>query len=155
MLPNILKANLSLVQFMKKFLTTFVVITALIIIGYMVLITNNKGLTISYHTQTCRTIKYIHERLGLFNLENGSYPSTKEGLQALVSNPDITKYTKHYSLLKRFPTDAWGNAFIYILNSDNTYTLKSYASDEKINGKNLAADLDIHLCKEKYSITHP
>lgn len=40
----------------------------------------------------CLKMNDISKRLDMFKLDNGVYPDTEEGLDALVSNPDAEKY---------------------------------------------------------------
>lgn len=41
-------------------------------------------------------IKSMEEALGLFKLDNGFYPSTEQGLQSLVTKPDVGKIPSKY-----------------------------------------------------------
>lgn len=60
--------------------------------------------------KSARTQAYeISKQLDIFRLDHGRYPSTGEGLQALVNPPKGQPY------LERMPKDPWGNEFIYTL----------------------------------------
>lgn len=51
-----------------------------------------------------------------YKLDNNSYPSTEQGLDALVSKPSAGKVPKNYpedGYMKKVPKDAWGNALNY------------------------------------------
>jgi len=51
--------------------------------------------------------------LDLYELDNGKYPSTEEGLAALISEPaSAVKWKGPY--LKREPLDPWGKRYSYI-----------------------------------------
>ena len=51
--------------------------------------------------------------LDLFELDNGRYPSTEEGLKALQAQPpDVTNW--HGPYLKQSPTDPWGKSYRYV-----------------------------------------
>jgi len=55
-------------------------------------------------------IKSIEESLGLFKLDNGFYPSTEQGLEALVTKPQTGRIPTRYSVdgyLKKVPLDPW------------------------------------------------
>jgi len=79
-------------------------------------------------------IESLETALNLYKLDNGLYPSTVQGLQALVQKPD-TGQVKHwrtggYLEKGRLPVDPWGNQFIYLspgVNGD--YDLSSYGAD--------------------------
>lgn len=58
------------------------------------------------------------ERLGavldLYKLDAGSYPTTDQGLQALVSKPsDVTTWTGPYVKGDQVPVDPWNRPYIY------------------------------------------
>lgn len=57
----------------------------------------------------------IQSSLDLYKLDNGFYPSTDQGLQALVSKPDndpIPNDWKQY--LQSLPKDPWGHDYLYL-----------------------------------------
>jgi general secretion pathway protein G len=57
----------------------------------------------------------IENALDLYKLDNGFYPTTDQGLAALVtkpSNPPIPQNWRSY--LKRLPTDPWGRPYQYL-----------------------------------------
>ena len=58
---------------------------------------------------TARNQAYeIGKSIELYKLQQGSYPSTAQGLDALVNPP------KGKPLMDRIPTDPWGNEYIYV-----------------------------------------
>ena len=64
-------------------------------------------------------IQNLETALKLYRLDNGPYPSTEQGLQALVEMPEtgtIPKKWKKGGYLEkgRVPKDPWGNDFIYL-----------------------------------------
>jgi len=79
-------------------------------------------------------IESLETALNLYKLDNGLYPSTEQGLQALVQEPDTGQIKKWraggYLEKGRLPVDPWGNPFIYLspgVNGD--YDLSSYGAD--------------------------
>lgn len=54
----------------------------------------------------------IATALRLYELDNGSYPTTEEGLDALLAAPATAKNWKGPYLEKK-PVDPWGNSYIY------------------------------------------
>lgn len=57
----------------------------------------------------------VQNALDLYKLDNGIYPSTDQGLQALVekpTTPPIPRDWKKY--LKSLPTDPWGREYLYL-----------------------------------------
>lgn len=60
-------------------------------------------------------IQAVNTQLKLYESMNGFFPTTEQGLQALVVQPDSDpKPTRWYQLFKEMPKDPWGNDYIYI-----------------------------------------
>lgn len=60
----------------------------------------------------------LENSLDMYKLDNGVYPSTEQGLEALVDEPSGSPEPRNYredGYIKRLPQDPWGND--YILNS--------------------------------------
>ncbi|MBJ7539059.1 type II secretion system major pseudopilin GspG [Marinomonas sp. C1424] len=83
--------------------------------------------------------------LNLYKLDNGSFPSTAQGLQALVSEPSGFPEAKNWKkggYLPKQPQDSWGNEFIYISpGSSGNYDLLSLGADNAEGGEDDAADI--------------
>jgi general secretion pathway protein G len=61
-------------------------------------------------------IREIENALDIYRLHNGFYPTTEQGLEALVNKPSTNPQPKKYmegGYLKKIPMDPWGNPFIY------------------------------------------
>ncbi|HBO69359.1 MAG TPA: type II secretion system protein GspG [Deltaproteobacteria bacterium] len=97
-------------------------------------------------TQTRIQIKNVEQALQLFKLDNGFYPSTEQGLSALVRNPEIGRVPKNYrkgGYLDRVPTDPWANAYVYVSpGAERDYEISSYGGDGVPGGE--GEDGDIH-----------
>lgn len=99
----------------------------------------------------CIQMRSIMQTLDLFKADQGTYPSTEEGLKALAKNPDSQKY-KNYPNLGYFsegkiPKDSWRNDFIYLFDGSRP-DLISLGSDGKEGGKNEAADIKYSQCQK-------
>jgi general secretion pathway protein G len=99
----------------------------------------------------CVQMKSIYNQsLDMFKINNSTYPTTTEGLEALVSNPDPEKYSNYsssgYFKDNKLPKDSWGNDFIYI-NEDGHIELISLGADKKEGGKNEASDIKMSDCR--------
>lgn len=92
-------------------------------------------------------IRNFETALKLFKLDNGFYPSTEQGLSALVEKPltgqKPQKYREGgYLEQKKIPLDPWGNPYIFIspgVNGD--YDILSYGADGKEGGEGKNADI--------------
>jgi general secretion pathway protein G len=59
-------------------------------------------------------VQAIKTRLQLYESMNGFFPTTKQGLQALVTQPqNDPRPTRWYQLFKELPKDPWGSDYIY------------------------------------------
>lgn len=96
-------------------------------------------------TKATVDIKGIEESLGLFKLDNGFYPSTEQGLQALVAKPQTGRIPSRYpenAYLKKTPVDPWGNPYIYLSPGvHDQFDIISYGSDGEPGGEGNDADL--------------
>ena len=100
---------------------------------------------------TCVQMKSIYNGpLDMFKVDNGMYPSTEEGLGALVQNPDPSKYPNYsksgYFKDNKMPKDSWGSDFIYI-NDDGKVEIISLGADHKEGGSGEAKDIKLSECK--------
>ena len=100
---------------------------------------------------TCVQMKNLSETLKMFKIDNGRYPTTQEGLDALVSNPDgegLLSYAKSgYLEDGKVPKDPWNNDYIYVYDEDGSKVdLISVGSDGKEGGKNEGEDIYFSKC---------
>jgi general secretion pathway protein G len=92
-------------------------------------------------------IKNIETALKLYKLDNGSYPSTEQGLSALVSKPTVGVIPKTYKdngylESKKVPVDPWGNDYLYVSPGEHgDYDLFSYGADGAKGGEGKNADI--------------
>ena len=103
----------------------------------------NQPLESKEQQDTAFQIHELESSLTLYHLHNGFYPSTEQGLEALVTPPTIPPVPNHYqdsSYLKRLPNDVWGNPYIY-KNYDKEVQIISYGRDGKKGGVGLDADI--------------
>lgn len=64
-------------------------------------------------TRAKADIKAIESALNLFKIDNGFYPNTGEGLQALVTAPPRARKWNPDGYLDKIPVDPWGTEYIY------------------------------------------
>jgi general secretion pathway protein G len=97
----------------------------------------------------CLKMNDLGKRLDMFKLDNGTYPETEEGFEALLSNPDPDKYPNYRAkpYLKEMPKDAWKTPFIYI-NKGDTFELISFAADRKEGGEESNRDILFSECNK-------
>lgn len=74
--------------------------------------------------------------LDLYEMDNGFYPTTEQGLNALTTKPDLTPLPNNWNgpYLKRKPLDPWGREYAYRSPGEHNpqgYDLYSLGSDEQ------------------------
>ncbi len=89
-------------------------------------------------------ISEIKTALDRYYLDNGSYPTTDQGLQALVSAPSSGNIPTNYEqggYIEQVPADPWGHPYFY-QSDGNSYVLKSFGADGVEGGEGKNADID-------------
>jgi general secretion pathway protein G len=86
-------------------------------------------------------VQQIANQLALYKLDNFAYPTTAEGIQALVSNPGGKPNWRGY--LKTKPKDPWGNDYQYLSpgQKNKDFDIWSFGSDGASGGTGTAADI--------------
>lgn len=102
-------------------------------------------------TATLLQLRNLEQALQLYNLDNGFFPTTEQGLHALVVQPSTGKIPLHWKeggYLAKVPMDAWGRPFMYLspggqeaTGSLREYDLLSYGADGEPGGKGKHADV--------------
>jgi general secretion pathway protein G len=97
-------------------------------------------------TKAVMDIKSVETALSLFNMDNGFYPSTEQGLEALVEKPATGRIPANFregGYLKKVPLDPWNNPYIYISpGAHGDYDLMSYGNDGEEGGEGKFADIN-------------
>ncbi|MEK7773478.1 MAG: type II secretion system major pseudopilin GspG, partial [Deltaproteobacteria bacterium] len=99
-------------------------------------------------TETKVQIRNLETAVRMYKLDNGQYPATEQGLEALIEKPAIGTIPKNwreggYLEKKKAPNDAWGNRFAYVspgLHGD--YDIISYGADGVKGGEKFDADIE-------------
>ena len=92
-------------------------------------------------------IQGLETALKLYKLDNGMYPTTEQGLEALVSPPESGKVPKNwreggYIEKNQIANDPWGNEYIYLSpGSHDDYDIISYGADGEPGGENENRDI--------------
>lgn len=86
--------------------------------------------------------------LKLYKLDNGSYPTTEQGLEALVTKPDSGKLAKNwrsggYIDKGKIAKDPWGNDFLYLSPGvHGDFDITSYGADGEPGGEEYDKDIN-------------
>ena len=90
-------------------------------------------------------IAVLEQSLDMYKLDNHVYPTTDQGLMALVKAPQTGPQPINYrsnGYIKRLPDDPWGNPYQYIQPGEHgPYDLYSLGADGEEGGEELASDI--------------
>ncbi|WP_457564266.1 type II secretion system major pseudopilin GspG [Caminibacter sp.] len=99
----------------------------------------------------CIQMKNLKNALDSFKMEEGSYPTTQEGLKALIQNPNPQKYKNYpengFLNSKKVPLDPWGHPYIYVNNGGNIDII-SLGADGKEGGSGENKDIKLSECQQ-------
>ncbi len=87
----------------------------------------------------------IETQLKLYRLDNYRYPTTEQGLQALVEKPSIDPIPRQWQnggYLESMPIDPWGNPYLYSAPGEKgDYDIYTYGADGVAGGVDQDADI--------------
>ncbi|MBN2283522.1 MAG: type II secretion system major pseudopilin GspG [Deltaproteobacteria bacterium] len=92
-------------------------------------------------------IESIETALKLYKLDNGNYPTTEQGLRALVEAPEVGALARNwreggYLEKGNVPKDPWGNEYVYLSpGSHGDYDIMSYGADGELGGEDKNRDI--------------
>lgn len=89
-------------------------------------------------------LKTVAQALDLYKLDNFVYPTTEQGLDALINKPDSARNYPQGGYLKKkgVPTDPWGRPYEYVSPGESgPYDLYSLGADGQEGGEDVAADI--------------
>ena len=99
-------------------------------------------------TKAKNDIMSIETALKMYKIDNGMYPSTVQGLKALIQKPETPPIPQHYKEggyldTSSTPKDPWGNPYIYRSPGENNrpYEIISLGADGKEGGSGVNADI--------------
>ncbi len=94
-------------------------------------------------------IRALEDALDAYKLDNGFYPTTDQGLDALIHKPEVGRIPAKWrdgGYLKpaRIPKDPWGKDFVYLSpgNEGREYDIISYGADNEPGGEGNNADIE-------------
>ena len=96
-------------------------------------------------TKARQDIRAIESALNLYRLDNFIYPTTDQGLDALVQRPDTEPRPKNWTsggYLDRLPKDPWGNLYGYLQPGEhNEVDIFSFGADGHVGGDAINQDI--------------
>ena len=90
-------------------------------------------------------LRAISQTLEIYRLDNFQYPSSEQGLEALVDKPSGFPEPKNWNpegYIKKLPTDPWGSPYLYE-KSGSAYALASLGADGEEGGDGFDGDINL------------
>lgn len=96
-------------------------------------------------TQTTKAqMSLLEAALQEFYSDNNRYPTESEGLKALIDKPqDLATWSGPYLKRKTLPKDGWGTDFVYKLDPQFGFVIRSFGADKREGGAEGSQDADI------------
>ncbi len=89
-------------------------------------------------------IEALETALKIYRLDTGTYPTTQQGLEALIEQPEgVTNWRDGgYLDKKRLLNDPWGNEYVYLSpGTHGDFDIISYGADGQPGGEGVNADI--------------
>ncbi|MGA2782216.1 MAG: type II secretion system major pseudopilin GspG [Smithella sp.] len=93
-------------------------------------------------------IESLESALKMYKLDNGSYPTTEQGLKALVETPTVGNLPKNwrqggYLEKGKVPKDPWDHEYVYVSpGSHGDFDLSSLGADGEPGGEEFDKDIN-------------
>jgi len=130
-----------------------VVVVILAVLGALVVPKILENVDKARVTRAASDIRAIQTALDLYRLDNFKYPTTEQGLQALVTQPTDPTITNYRSggYLPSLPKDPWNNPYQYVSPGANgrDYDIISYGRDGKPGGEGYDADISTSTLEQR------
>ena len=90
-------------------------------------------------------VETVSQALKVYNLDNDGYPTTEQGLRALLEAPDgLDSWTGPYLRREQQLRDPWGRALTYQSPAQGkAYVLKTLGADGAVGGRGEDRDVDV------------
>lgn len=132
----------------------FTLIELLVVILILGLLAGIVGPRLFGHTDKAKQtkarvqIENLGSALKMYRIDNGRYPTTEQGLEALVTPPqsgDLAKNWKKGGYLekKQIPKDPWDNPYVYLSPGvHDDFDISSYGADGTPGGEDIDRDIN-------------
>lgn len=127
-------------------LVEMIVVMAIIALVAVIIVPNVIGRPDQARVTVAKTdLRTTAAALRMYRLDNGDYPTTEQGLKALVEKPTTAPAPPNWNAegyLPEVPQDPWGRPYVYRSpGRTGGFDLISYGKDGEVGGEGLDADL--------------
>ena len=138
-------------QSRKGFQAGFTLIEIMVVVAILAILGATVVPLIMDRPEEARVVKAkqdigtLESALELYRLDNFNYPSTDQGLEALIEQPTGEPEAPNWKsggYVKKLPNDPWGRAYIYLSPGEGgDYDIISYGRDGGEGGEGFDADI--------------
>ena len=140
------KANIASKQFIRqRGFTLIEIMVVIVILGILAAVVVPKIMSRPEEARINKAkqdIRAINTALDLYKLDNYSYPTTDQGLEALVSKSDAPPEPKHFraeGYIQKVPLDPWQNPYQYLSPGEhNPVDIYSLGPDQQVSEDDIA-----------------
>lgn len=134
----------------KQAETGFTLLELLVVLGILAMLAGIVGPQVMKHMGASKTkaarvqVEDLSAALDMYNLDTGKYPTTAQGLTALVSKPaEAKRWNGPYLRKSNIPKDPWINPYSYVSPGQHgKFDLFSYGADGKEGGEGDDQDIN-------------
>jgi len=83
----------------------------------------------------------LENALEMYKMDNFKYPTTDQGLDALINKPASSETRSWKKYIKRLPEDPWGQPYQYLVTADGDIEISSFGADGVPGGEGFDADI--------------
>lgn len=132
----------------------FTLIELLVVILILGLLAGIVGPRLFGHTDKAKQtkarvqIENLSSALKMYKIDNGRFPTTEQGLEALVTPPQSGDSAKNwkkggYLEKKQLPKDPWDNPYVYLCpGAHDDFDISSYGEDGTSGGEDINRDIN-------------
>lgn len=128
-------------------LIEMIVVLAIIALVAALIVPNIIGRPDQARVTVAKTdLRTISAALKMYRLDNGAYPTTEQGLAALVARPTVGPPAGNWTpggYLEKLPEDPWGRPYAYQASGDGAYEIVSLGKDGRPGGKGVDEDIKV------------
>jgi general secretion pathway protein G len=137
-------------QHTKRKQTGFTLLELLVVLGIIAMLAGLVGPQVMKHMGESKVraakvqIEDLSQTMDMYKLDVGSYPTTEQGLNALIENPgDIQRWNGPYLRKAKVPLDPWNNEYRYTSPGEHgKFDISSFGADGKEGGEGEDKDLN-------------
>ena len=134
----------------KRRQTGFTLLELLVVLGIIAMLAGLVGPQVMKHMGESKVkaakvqIEDLAQTLDMYKLDVGSYPTSEQGLNALIENPgDVQRWNGPYLRKAKVPLDPWNNEYRYTSPGEHgKFDISSLGADGKEGGEGEDKDLN-------------